>query len=183
MRSAALKQVKQHRLIAMQAAQNAKLDTVVVDGFRRGIPDTAKDDGFAAPFAEGGKARSIVELCARLRLPAVFIDQQGRAFHASAEAQPYLGGAIDLRAGQLVARSVGATARIEDVISQALCAMGPDSSRRRLKLGAASPVHLTVVDYPNLSPCQLLKAVVVLGRGADEHEDGIDALVDMLDRG
>lgn len=169
--------------IAMHAAQTEKLETVVVDGFRRGTPDTAKDDEFAAPFAEGGKARAIVELCMRLRLPAVFIDQQGRAFHASAEAQPYLGGALDLRAGQLVARNAGATARVEDVISQALCAMGPDAYRRRLKLGTAFPVYLTVVDYPNLSPCQLLKAVVVLGRDADEHEGGIDALADMLDHG
>ena len=167
----------------MQAAQTAKLDTVVVDGLQRGISTSAKDDGFAAPFVEGGKARAIVELCARLQLPAVYIDQQGRAFQTSTEAHGFLGNVIDLRAGQLVARTAGGSARIEDVISQALCAMGPEATCRRLKLGTESPVYLTVIDYPNLSSDQLLKAVVVLGRDAEDHDVGIRALKDLLDFG
>ena len=173
------------RAIAMPSCQNATLDSVVVDGYRRGIPSTAQEDPFAAPFAEGGKARDIVHLCASLGLAAVFIDQRGRAFHASAEAKRFFGaeGKLDLASGKLVGRPAASTARIEDVVSQALCAVGPSADRRPFKVGTVDPVHLTVVDYPNPSAYQLLKAVVVLERRSGEREAEIRSLVRLLDEG
>ena len=167
----------------MHVAQTAKLDRVVVDGFRRGIPAAPTDDSLAAPFAEGGKARAIVELSAQFRLPAVFVDQRGRAFHASAEVIPLLGGAVDLRSGELVARTPAATERIRDVVSQALCAAGPEAGCRRVKIGKDAPVHLSVLDYPTLSTSQLLKAVIVIERTPGEHRAGIDALAALLGQG
>ena len=168
----------------MHAAQSFTLDRVVVDGFRRGIPAAPNDDMVAAPFAEGGKARAIVDLCARLGLPAVFIDQQGQVFHATEQVQAFLGPQLDLRAGELVARSRAATDRIQDAVSQALCAIGPDSGRRHVKLGSSvSPLHLTVLDYPSLSSSQLLKAVVILERRPGEQGDGLEALATLLGRG
>lgn len=169
----------------MCSIQTVPLDAVVLDGYRRGIPSDAAEDGVAAPFAEGGKARTIVRLCADLGLPAVFVDQQGRVFHASAEAAGLLGRqtTIAIRSGVLVGRTPASTARIEDVVSQALCAMGPGATRRSLRVGTSDPIHLTVIDYPNPSPVQLLKAVVVLERRAGECEDDVDVLVGLLDRG
>lgn len=169
----------------MPSAQHVPLDTAVIDGFRRGIPSRVEEDGFAAPFTEGGKARNIVHLCADLGLPSVFIDQRGRAFHASVEATALLDGQdkVAVKAGNLVGRTPASTARIEDLVSQALCAMGPVATRRTLKVGTGDPVHLTVIDYPNPSPSQLLKAVVVLERRAGECEHDVEVLVRLLDRG
>ncbi len=169
----------------MPSAQSALLDPVVIDGFRRGLPAAPTEDAVAAPFAEGGKARDIVHLCSTLNLPAVFIDQQGHAFHASADAKPYLGHGrtIDVRDGALAGRTAASTARIEEAVSQALCAMGPTAVRRRLKVGGADPLHLTVLDYPNTSASQLLKAVVVVERRAGERESDLRALTRLLDRG
>lgn len=169
----------------MSHVQTAMLDTVVIDGFRRGIPSAPTEDAFAAPFAEGGKARDIVHLCSQLGLAAVFIDQQGQAFHASAEAKSFLGrdGRLAIKDGALAGRTAAATVRIEDAVSQALCAVGPGAVRRVLKVGAQDAVHLTVLDYPNPSAYQLLKAVVVLERRAGERDEDVRALIKLLDRG
>lgn len=169
----------------MSHAQTATLDTVVIDGFRRGIPSAAAEDAFAAPFAEGGKARDIVHLCSQLGLAAVFVDQQGRAFHVSAEAKSFLGrdGRLAIRDGSLAGQTAASTARIEDAVSQALCALGPGAVRRSLKVGSQDAVQLTVLDYPNPSAYQLLKAVVVMERRAGERDENIRALVKLLDQG
>jgi hypothetical protein len=156
------------------------LHPAILDGFERGIASWPRPDGLAAPFAEGGKARDIVELCTRLHLPAIFLDRDGKAFFASSDVAGYLDREIEVEDGQLFTDTGRGTALLQEAVSRAVCALDEVASRRAIKLGGHRPIYATILDYPNRSEYQLLKVIVVLGRVAGDHHREIDALEQML---
>ena len=141
------------------------VDQVVLEGLSRGLPALQSDD-LVAPFAEGAKARHIVDLCAALGLPAVFLDGTGRVFHMGALAGGMMRPTVAVRSGHLIAANPGANDRVQDTVSKALCAMGGQATRRTVSIreSGRQPLHLIAIDYPSQSPAQLLKVVVVVTR-------------------
>ncbi len=161
-----------------------QLDSAVIEGLGRSLPGPALDE-LAAPFSEGAKARHIVDLCAALGLAAVFIDRTGAVFHVGSTARQAMGSAMAIEAGHLIAATQAANDRIQDAVSKSLCAMGAKAVRRSVLVRGthSTPVHLVALDYPNASPAQLLKVVVVFTRDPNAARADIATLIRHLNRG
>ena len=165
----------------------AELDPVVVRGFRGDERSTPEHDALATPFAEGAKARAIVDLCDREGLAAYFLGPGGRVIHVNAAAgcRPVAG--LTIRWGQLHAADPAQEAALQDAIVRAT---SPEAIEPVVEAGAVEisdafgdPSFLLCFAYPNRSPFQMLRAVVAVSRDRVLPARQAETLVGLLRQG
>lgn len=135
------------------------------------------DDQSAAPIKAGMRARAIADACEKLELGAVLIDATGRVLHVGAMAASMLRDDLRLASGHLVGSSRAINQAVQRAVSIAVGLSGPDNA----DAGADSPaVTITGLPYRDSSPFQLLRGVLVIGRGGGQSGAGLTSLKRLL---
>lgn len=163
----------------------AELDPVVVRGYCGEGWEKPDRDTLARPFAEGAKARAIVDFCAREGLAAYFLDAGGRVIIANEAASAVESDGLSIEWGELRARGEGANAAFRAALVMAIAtrSIKPMTESIEVRDSSDASVFLTCLGYRNASPVQRLKAVVLVSHDRAPRVEKVKALTDLLLRG
>ena len=123
-------------------------------------------DEIAEPIRAGARARAVAERCEASHTAAVLLDRTGHALYVSAAAAARLGRDVTVVDGVLQAASADQDASLQALLAEALRAEvspGEVLSRRIVGGDDSAGFTVSIVDFVDESPYQLLKAVLVLG--------------------